>query len=85
MTGYPNVRRSFYAALNSKKNFPNMSAWCLQCYLDPEVAIYFEQGLLVDKFIPLIKNGGNLKVKGEKLLMTELYWDQLLNKLTSWK
>ena len=45
-------------------------AWYIQCYLDPEVAIYMEQCSFMDEFIPLIKkNGENLKVKGEKLLI----------------
>ena len=50
--------------------YPNLLAWYLQCYLDPEVAIYLEQCLFMDELIELIlKNWGNLKVKGEQLLI----------------
>ena len=37
----------------------------------------------MDKLIPLIKNGENLKVEGEKLSIYDGYiWDQFLTQLT---
>ena len=53
------------------KMYPNLLAWYLQCYLDPEfeVAIYLEQYLSMDELIALIKKWGNLKVKKGKLLI----------------
>ena len=53
------------------KIYPNLLAWYLQCYLDPEfeVAIYLEQYLSMDELIALIKKWGNLKVKKGKLLI----------------
>ena len=47
------------------KIYPNLLAWYLQCYLDPEVAIYLEQYLFMDELIALIKKWGILKVKKE--------------------
>ena len=70
------------------KYLPNLLVWYLQCYLDPEVAIYLKQYLFMDELIPLIKNGVNLKVKGEKLLIYDdlaMFGDQLLNQLTNQK
>ena len=51
------------------KIYPNLLAWYLQCYLDPEVAIYLEQYLFMDELIALIKKWGNLKGKKGKLLI----------------
>ena len=71
------------------KIYPNLLAWYLQCYLDPEVAIYLEQYLFMDELITLIKKWGNLKVKKGKLLIYDelaiFDWDQLLNQLTGRK
>ena len=63
--------------------YPNLLVRYLQFYLDPEVPIYLEQCLFMDKLIPLIKNGENLKVKGEKLSIYDgCIWDQFLTQLT---
>ena len=43
----------------------NLLTWYLQCYLDPEVTIYFEQWMFMEELISLTKNGVNLKDKGE--------------------
>ena len=51
------------------KMYPNLLAWYLQCYLDPEVAIYLEQYLFMDELIALIKKWGSFKVKKGKLLI----------------
>ena len=72
--------------LEQKKIYPNLFVRYLQFYLDPEVPIYLEQCLFMDKLIPLIKNGENLKVKGEKLSIYDGYiWDQFLTQLTGQK
>lgn len=39
-------------------------AWYLQCYLDPEAVIYFEQCFFIDELISLIEKKGNFKLKG---------------------
>ena len=35
--------------LEQWKIHPNLLAWYLQCYLDPEVSIYMEQSLFMDE------------------------------------
>ena len=69
--------------LEQYKIYPNLLAWYLQCYLDPEVAIYLERCLLMDELIPLIKKKGG-KCKGQRRKVINLWlrsyiWYQLLN------
>ena len=40
--------------------YPNLLAWYLQCYLDPEVAIYLKECLFMDELIELIKKIGEI-------------------------
>ena len=35
--------------------YPDLLAWYLQCYLDPEVAIHWKECLFMDELIELIK------------------------------
>ena len=70
LLGKKSISRPSPPILQQEKMYPNLLAWYLQCYLDPEVAIYLEQCLFIDELIELIlKNWGNLKVKGEQLLI----------------
>ena len=36
--------------LKEWKIYPNLLAWYLQCYLDPEIAIYLEECLFMEKW-----------------------------------
>ena len=36
--------------LKEWKIYPNSLAWYLQCYLDPEIAIYLEECLFMEKW-----------------------------------
>ena len=55
MSGFNNIwsRRSKVALdpIEQGKIYPNLVTECLQCYLHPEVIIYCEQSLFIDKQI----------------------------------
>ena len=54
--------------LEQKKIYPNLFVRYLQFYLDPEVPIYLEQCLFMDKLITLIKKWGKFKGQRRKVI-----------------
>ena len=54
--------------LEQKKIYPNLLAYYLQCYLDPEVTIYFEQCLFHGQIYFIDKKKGEIK-RSKKMMI----------------